>query len=189
MTPIRARSRSPLSSVPSIESKSCRAWAADRTSLAALYHVLGTTHCAGRLGRQDATGNQVVEKLPDGGQMLFNRRLGHPGAELLNVGGLGRWPDSVQPQAALLAPIEELPDGQAVRHPGVAVADVGGEELDEALARVGAGCRDRRRQRLDAGANERRRRRDHVVSGQNYGFLWLFRHGSAASSPYPFYLS
>jgi hypothetical protein len=53
----------------------------------------------------------------------------------------------------LLAPIEELPDGQGVGHPGVAVADVGGEELDEALARVGAGCRDSSRQRLDAGAN------------------------------------
>jgi hypothetical protein len=25
-----------------------------------------------------------------------------------------------------------------------------------------------------------------IVSAQNYGFLWLFRHGSAASSPYPF---
>src|SRR5712691_5326507 len=118
--------------------------------------------------------------------MLFDRRLGHPGAELLNVGGHGRWPDSVQSQATLLAPIEELPDGQGVGHPGVAVADVGGEELDEALAGVGAGRRDRSRQRLEAGANERRRRRDRIVSRQHYGFLWLFRHGSAASSPSPF---
>jgi len=89
--------------------------------------------------------------------MLFDRRLGHLAAELLNVGGHSRWPDSVQRQASLLAPIEELPDGEGVGHPGVAVADVGGEELDEALARVGAGCRDRGRQRIDAGANERRR--------------------------------
>jgi hypothetical protein len=118
--------------------------------------------------------------------MLFDRRLCHPGAELLDVGGHGRRLDRVQPQAALLAPIEELPDGQGIGHPGVAVADVGGEELDEALARVGAGRRDRGRQRLEAGANKRRRRGDHVVSGQNYGFLWLFTHGSAASSPSPF---
>ena len=51
-------------------------------------------------------GNQVVEKLPDGGQMLFDRRLGHPGAELLNVGGHSRWPDNVQSEVALLSPIE-----------------------------------------------------------------------------------
>ncbi len=39
-------------------------------------------------------GNQVVEKLPDGGQMLFDRRLGHLDSELFNVGGHGRWPDA-----------------------------------------------------------------------------------------------
>ena len=61
--------------------------------------------------------------------MLFDRRLGHLGAELLNVGGHSGWPDSVQPQAALLAPIQELPDGQGIGHPGVALANVGGEEL------------------------------------------------------------
>jgi hypothetical protein len=51
----------------------------------------------------------VVEKLQHGGQMLFDRRLGHPGAELLNVSDYGRRPDSVQRQAAVLAPIEALP--------------------------------------------------------------------------------
>src|SRR5713101_9118031 len=123
MTPIRARSRSPLSSVTSMESNSCRAWSADRT------------------------------------------------------GVLPRFTTYLGPRTA--------PAG----HPGVTVPDVGGEELDEALAGARAGRRDRGRQHVDAGANERRRRRDHVVSGQNYGFLRLFRHGSAASSPYPFYLS
>src|SRR5260370_1518019 len=117
--------------------------------------------------------------------MLFDGRLGSPGAELLNVGGHGRWPDSVQPQAALLAPIEELPDGQGIGHPGVAVADIGGEELDEALARVRAGCPDRSRQHLDAGANERRRRPDHLATRQKYGVLLLLMHGSAASHPPP----
>jgi hypothetical protein len=32
--------------------------------------------------------------LPDAGQMLFDRRLGHHDAELLDVGSHGRWPDS-----------------------------------------------------------------------------------------------
>ncbi len=44
--------------------------------------------------------------MPDRGQMLFDRRLGHPGAELLNAGGHSRWPDNVQSEVALLAPIE-----------------------------------------------------------------------------------
>src|SRR5712692_5757236 len=60
----------------------------------------------------------IAPTRPYGGQMLFDRRLGHPGAELLDVGGHGRWPDSVQPQATLLAAIEELPDRQSVRHAG-----------------------------------------------------------------------
>src|SRR5713226_6130023 len=177
MTPMRARSRSPLSSVTSMESNSCRAWSADRTGVLPRFTTyLGPRTCAGRVRRQDATGNQIVEKLPDGGQMLFDRRLGHHDAELLNVGSHGRWPDSVQLQASVLAPIKELSNRQGIGHPGVTVPDVGGEELDEALAGARAGRRDRGRQHVDAGANERRRRRDHVISGQNYGFLWLFRH-------------
>src|SRR6266851_542173 len=95
MTPMRARSRSPLSSVTSMESNSCRAWSADRTGVLPRFTTyLGPRTCAGRVRRQDATGNQIVEKLPDAGQMLFDRRLGHHDAELLNVGSHGRWPDS-----------------------------------------------------------------------------------------------
>jgi len=89
----------------------------------------------------------------------------------------------------LLAPIEELPDGQGVGHPSVPVADVRGEELDEAFAGVGPGRRDRDRQRLEARANKRGWCRDHIGSGQHYGFLWLFKHRIRRLLTLPFYLS
>jgi len=41
-----------------------------------------------------------------------------------------------------------------VGHPGVPVADVGGEELDEALRGAVAGVRDRGRQAVDAGPGD-----------------------------------
>ena len=75
--------------------------------------------------------------------MLFDRRLGHPGPELSDIGGYGYGPHSFQPEGSLLAPTKEFPDGQSVGHPRVAVSYVclelfhgntGGEELNEALA-------------------------------------------------------
>ncbi len=47
---------------------------------------------------------------------------------------------------AVLAPAEELADRQAVGPAGVAVAEVGGEELEEALPRILAGGSDDSRQ-------------------------------------------
>ena len=59
----------------------------------------------------------------------------------------------VERELALVTPIRKLRDRNEVGAPGVPVADVGGEELDEALTRVGARRRDRGRQRFDAGAD------------------------------------
>jgi hypothetical protein len=50
-------------------------------------------------------------------------------------------------QARLLAPGEEITDRPSIGRPGVPVADVGGEELDEALFRRRAGCGNCRRNR------------------------------------------
>ena len=57
------------------------------------------------------------------------REYCHTGAELLNVGSHGPWSDSLQLQASLLAPVEELPDGDGIGLPGVPIADVRREEL------------------------------------------------------------
>jgi hypothetical protein len=71
-----------------------------------------------------------------------------PGAELLNVGGHGAWSAGLHGQASFLAPVEELPDGNGANHPGVPIADVGREEIDEALAGSGTSRCNRGRQSL-----------------------------------------
>jgi hypothetical protein len=51
--------------------------------------------------------------------MLLDSRLRGLGAHLFDVSGHGRRPDPLQPQSSLLAPIEEVPDGQGMGHLGV----------------------------------------------------------------------
>ena len=62
----------------------------------------------------------------------------------------------------LIAPIEELLYRARIRHARVAVADVGGEELDEAAAGAFALGADNGRQRVQPGAYQCRRRYDLV---------------------------
>ena len=65
------------------------------------------------------------------------RRVRRP--QLLDVGGDMHGleePELGQPPA--LAPAEEVRNGQSIGWPGVAVADVGGEELEKTPARVRA---------------------------------------------------
>jgi hypothetical protein len=45
----------------------------------------------------------------------------------------------------LLAPVEELPNGNGIGHPGAPIADIRREELDEALGSARTGRRDRGR--------------------------------------------
>ena len=130
--------------------------------LAALDHVLGPAHRTCRVGLQNPAGGQVVEQLPDGGQVLLDRGLRRLGAELLDVGGDAERLDLVQLELALVAPVEELFHRARVGHARVAVADVGGEELDEAAAGAFALGADNGRQRVQAGADQRRRRHDLV---------------------------
>jgi hypothetical protein len=68
-----------------------------------------------------------------------------PNTELLYIGGHGGWPNSFQRQASFFAPVEELADRKRVGHPGVPIADVRREEVDEALAGARASCGDRGR--------------------------------------------
>ncbi|MGH7988226.1 MAG: hypothetical protein ACREQX_18315 [Candidatus Binataceae bacterium] len=61
-----------------------------------------------------------------------------------------------------LAPVEELFYRARVGHARIAVADAGGEKLDEASAGALTPGVDNGGQRLQAGADQRRRRRDFV---------------------------
>lgn len=58
----------------------------------------------------------------------------------------------VEAKPLLFAPIKELRDGVSVRSSGVFVADVGGEEFNEAPSRLLAGAHDQCRETVKAGA-------------------------------------
>jgi len=100
------------------------------SALSALFDDLSEHNAVAGI-RSMASSGQEVEKLLEGGQMLFDRRLGHPDGELLNLSGHGRWPDSLQPQSALLAPIEQLSGGSS----GIRVLSRQGKSI-RAIART-----------------------------------------------------
>jgi hypothetical protein len=82
--------------------------------------------------------------------VLLNRGLRGLRAELFDVGGDAERPNLFELQSAPVAPVEELFYRARVGHASVAVADVGGKELDEAAAgafALGAAARPRHRGR------------------------------------------
>jgi len=108
--------------------------------------VFRSTDGVGRVDGEYAAGNEPVEAHADGGEVLFYRGLGHPGAERLDIGGdverldVGELADLVP-----VDPGKELRDGPVIGHPGVLIADGGGEEFEEAADRGVARAGDRRR--------------------------------------------
>jgi hypothetical protein len=85
-------------------------------------------------------------------------RLGHLAADLLDIGGNRQRIDFLELQPPPLSPVEELFDRPRVSPAGIAVTDVGSEELDEAQARPFVAGADGGWQRLDAEADQRWRR-------------------------------
>ena len=85
-------------------------------------HELGAAYGGGGCGDQYAAGDQVIEQLTDGSQMLLDARLGNFGAQLLDVSCYGYGFDVLQPQVVVIAPIEESFYRARIRHPGIAVA-------------------------------------------------------------------
>ena len=92
-----------------------------------------------RVRRHDLADDKVVEQHADGGQVLLDRRGLVAGAEFLDVSGDDHGFDRLEVELPRLAPLSEPADGLGVREAGVLVADVGGEELDEAFRRPLAG--------------------------------------------------
>jgi hypothetical protein len=90
--------------------------------------------------------------------MLFDRRLGRPAAQLLDIGGDRQGVDIMKFEAAVLAPVEELFHRARIGGARVAVTDAGGDEFDEAAAGALAAAADDGRQRLKSGADQRGRR-------------------------------
>jgi hypothetical protein len=74
--------------------------------------VAGSTHGRGWVRGQDATGDHVVEEHADGGEVLFDRGLGHAvGQQLLYISSDQDRSDALEGAAALLAPGQEGYDG------------------------------------------------------------------------------
>jgi len=65
------------------------------------------------------------------GIALLDRRFRQLDPDLVDVRRDRHWLDIVQPEASLLRPVEELLYCPRVGEAGVAIADVGREELDE----------------------------------------------------------
>jgi hypothetical protein len=89
--------------------------------------------------------------------MLLDGGLRGLAAELLDVRRDRDRFDLVELEPRLVALVEEPLDRPRVRHAGVAIADAGGEEFDEAAAGALALGANNEWQRIEAGPDQRRR--------------------------------
>ena len=99
-------------------------------------HVFGAAHRGGGIYGQDLADHQPVEQHAHGGQPLLDGRRRKSAPEALDPGGDVHRLDVKQTKAGLVAPVEEFAGGAVIGFAGVRVADVGGEEFDEAAAGV-----------------------------------------------------
>src|SRR5229473_2715444 len=115
--------------------------------LASADHVFGTAHGGGGIYSEYLANHQPVEQHADGREPLFDRRRRKSAAYILDPGRDVHGFDVKQlDEAGLVAPVEKFAGGTIVGFAGIRVADVGGEEFDEAPAGMPAArsdqCRD-----------------------------------------------
>ena len=112
--------------------------------------------------REHPAGDEPVEAHADGGEVLFYRGLGHPGAERLDIGGdVERLDVDELADLVTVDPGKELRHGPVIGHAGVLVADGGGEEFQEPSRGMVAGAGDHRRH------GDAARRLDGQLAGSN----------------------
>jgi hypothetical protein len=104
--------------------------------------------------------------LANRGELLLDAGLGHLAADLFDIRGDRQRVDVFQLEPPAFSPVEELFYRPGISAAGVAITNVGGEELDEAQARALITGADGGWQRLDAEPYQRRRRGNLV--GQQY---------------------
>ena len=141
MRPIKARSRRPTGVVTSmLSSKRARLRRIEHGRLAALHAVRRPAHGRGRIHRDDLARHQPVEQMTDRGEALLDGRRGSFAAKLLDVGrDVQRLHVGDRGDAGALAPGQKFPRRLGVGAARVLVADVGGEEFEEAQRGVVAG--------------------------------------------------
>ena len=122
---------------------------------ALLDDVFWAAHGVGRIHVEDVAGHQPVEEHAKRGQGLLDRgrrklalEVLHEGSDMegLHVGELA--------DAVCVAPLREAPCGVQVRLARVAVVDLGGEKLEDALRGLGRWREQRRGVKLPARGDE-----------------------------------
>src|ERR1700680_3164957 len=88
----------------------------------------------GRVARKDAAGHQVIEHLTNRGELLLDAWLSHLAANFFEIRGNRQRVDVFQREPPAFSPVEELFYRPGISAAGVAITNVGGEELDEAQA-------------------------------------------------------
>jgi hypothetical protein len=109
------------------------------------HDVFRAAHWSGGIYGEHLAYHQPVEQHAHGGQPLFDRRRRKPAPEALDPGRDVHRFDVEQPEAGLVAPVEEFRGRPVVSAAGVRVTDVRGEEFDEAAAGVRTARGDQRR--------------------------------------------
>jgi len=123
-----------------------RLFGVQHRGLAGLDHMLRAADRMGGVGGHDLAGDQPVEQHADGCQVLLDRRFLEILAKRLDIGRhMQRLDIGELAELVMLAPGEEPAGGMQVGCPGVAVADGGGEEFEEAAGGLLAGVGDHRR--------------------------------------------
>ena len=140
MSPIRARSRRPMTVEVSMLSSSARFHRIEHRRLPAGHDVPGPAHRASRIDGHDLAGNEPIEQMTDRSEPLLHarrRELARPG---LDPGGdVHRLDGADRRHAGARAPGQEFIGGAGVGPAGVRVADVSREEFAEAHAGLLAG--------------------------------------------------
>ena len=136
--------------------------------LAAPHDVARPAHGGGRVHRHDLADDKPVEEGADRGEALLHRRDRLRMPELLDEGRhMDRLHASEGGDAARFAPGAELDRTAQVGAAGVRVADVDGEELEEAGAGAFVGGGEQDRQRRAGGAGVRTGNRDRGREGRH----------------------
>ena len=126
-------------SVDAVEQCARFGWLQHRR-LALAHDMPGSPHRRGRIHGHDLTHHQPVKQMADGGEPLLHGGRGSFAAKLFDVGRDVQRQHAVDRRdAAALAPCQEFPRRLRVGAARVDVADVGGEEFEEADLRALAG--------------------------------------------------
>ncbi len=100
----------------------------------------------GRVRRKNAARHQPVKQHAERRQVLLNRGLLEPPLQLFDVGcHMERFNRDQLANLMTIAPGTEPDHGPVIGHPGILVADGGGEEFQKAAGSLGAGVRDEHR--------------------------------------------